>query len=98
MTSGVEWGPTDLTGGPLDEVFTALRRAFPDIHVERLTVTHAADDDNVWFITRAGGGQELQVDSMPHGAPPFLLESDTGRDRADSAHEAIRKLAEWLSG
>jgi hypothetical protein len=96
VTRGVAWGPGDLTGGPIDEVFNALRRSFSDIRIEHLSVTHPADDDNVWFISRMGAGIELQIDSMPNGAPPFLLESDSGRARTEDASEAIQRLTEWL--
>jgi hypothetical protein len=96
VTRGIGWGSTDRTGGPIDEVFAALRRSFPDIRIERLLVTHAADDDNVWFITRPGGSGEFQVDSMPNGSPPFLLESESARGRVDEVGEVIATLTEWL--
>jgi hypothetical protein len=96
VTQGVAWEPADLTGGPIDEVFAALRRSFSDIRIERLSVTHPTDDNNVWFITRASVGTELQIDSMPNGAPPFLLESDSDGARTEDASEAIQRLTEWL--
>ena len=96
MTRGADWGATDLTGGPVDEVFASLRRSFSDLRIERLTVTHPTDDDNVWFLTLHSKGIELQIDSMPDGAPPFLLESDTEQERAEDAASAIVKLTEWL--
>jgi hypothetical protein len=94
VTRGIDWGSSDVTGGPVDEVFAALRRSFADLKIERLTVAHPADDDNVWFITR--GTVELQIDSMPDGAPPFLLESESERERAEDADAAIERLTEWL--
>lgn len=96
MSRGATWGSADLTGGPIDEVFAALRRAFPDVKIERLAVTHSADDDNVWFISRMGKSYSLQIDSMPNGEPPFLLESDASQRRTDNAVEAIHILTEWL--
>lgn len=97
MTGSVVWGPADLTGGPVDEIFADLRRSFDDIHIERLTVTHPADDDNVWYITRVGRRGELQLDSAPGGAPPFLLESESERGRAGDVTTAVGKLTEWLN-
>jgi hypothetical protein len=96
VSGGIPWGATDLAGGPLDDVFAALRRLFADVHIERLAVTHPADDDNLWFISRPGGSGELQIESMPNGSPPFLLESDSARSRTSSTSEVVRTLTEWL--
>jgi hypothetical protein len=96
VTPGIAWGPTDRTGGPIDEVFAALRRSSPDIRIERLSVTHAADDNNVWFIVHPSGNARFQIDSMPNGAPPFLLESANARGQADEVGEVIETLTEWL--
>lgn len=81
----------------MDEIFTSLRAAFPDLRIERLSVTRSEDDDNVWFISREDG-LEMQLDSAPNGEPPFLLESDTARERADKVGLAIETLTEWLRG
>ena len=47
MSRGATWGSADLTGGPIDEVFAALRRAFPDVKIERLAVTQRSDRKSV---------------------------------------------------
>jgi hypothetical protein len=96
MPGGVIWNATDRTGGPVDDVFAALRRSFTDLHIERLAATHPADDDNVWFLTRQGKEVEVQIDSMPNGSPPFLLESDVDSDRASDAETAVEILSRWL--
>jgi hypothetical protein len=44
---GRPWGPDDLTGGPVDDVFAQVRVVVPGLVVERLQVNHPADDDNV---------------------------------------------------
>jgi hypothetical protein len=93
----VIWGDRDQTRGPLDEVFAALRGAFPDLRIKRVTVTHPADDDNVWFIARSGHDLDLQIDSAPDGAPPFLLESHNDRTSTDDVREAIGWLTRWLA-
>lgn len=97
MAEDITWDSSDLTGGPVDHIFAALRTAFPDIHIRRISMTHAADDDNVWFIKRQSGTVELQLDSTSSGNPPFLLESDTERASTENATEAIEIATSWLS-
>ncbi|WP_146259318.1 hypothetical protein [Streptomyces tateyamensis] len=97
MVKTVSWGPADITGGPVDEILAALRDAFPGLRIERLSVTRSGDDDNVWFISRKDG-LEVQLDSASNGEPPFLLESDTARERADEVGLAVETLTEWLRG
>ncbi|MFD3471338.1 hypothetical protein ACFWWM_34300 [Streptomyces sp. NPDC058682] len=97
MPANISWGPSDVTGGPLDEVLAALRGIFPDLRVERLSVTWPADDDNVWFISREGGA-EMQLDSHENGQLPFLLESDISRVEVDDAGLAVETLTAWLRG
>ncbi|GJF32689.1 hypothetical protein KNE206_53890 [Kitasatospora sp. NE20-6] len=97
MAKTVSWGPADITGGPVDEIFTALREAFLGLRIERLSVTRSGDDDNVWFISRENG-MEVQLDSSSNGEPPFLLESDTARERVDEVGLAVETLTEWLRG
>ena len=96
MTKGQSWGPNDLVGGPVDEILRGLHVLFQDLRVERLSVTHTGDDNNVWFITRPSRAVEVQLDSMPSGMPPFLLESDSGRSRTDEVSTAVTTLASWL--
>jgi hypothetical protein len=43
---GRPWTASDRTGGPLDELLDQLRSLIPELIVERLAVTHRADDDN----------------------------------------------------
>ena len=60
----------------IDAVISELRRAHPEIAVERLAVRHpGADDDGLWFFTHPGARGEVQVESST-GAAPFLVESD----------------------
>ncbi|BCB83154.1 hypothetical protein Psuf_004670 [Phytohabitans suffuscus] len=90
------WKPTDRVDGPLDRVFDGLRATFPELWVERLRVTHAADDDNVWYLGRQGSDLEIQIDSAPGGAPPFILESETALETVDDVRTALERLSEWL--
>jgi hypothetical protein len=96
MTRGVPWGPGDLAGGPVDQIFSALRQAFRELRIERLSVVHPADDNNVWFIAQVNGDIEVQLDSMPNGYPPYLLESDHAQERTEEVGVAIETLSSWL--
>jgi len=89
------WTSDDRTGGPLDEIFRSVQSRFPDAVVSRLVGTHPADDDNVFWVRRAG--VEAQIDTAPGGAPPFTVESDAPGTRLDTADaEAAREHIEHL--
>lgn len=90
------WTETDVTGGPIDRVFAWIRSNAPEAGIDRLVTARPSDDDNVWFIRLSESVGEIQLDSMPDGAPPFLLESDFERERADTAEAAIGVLNTWL--
>jgi hypothetical protein len=93
----VFWGPADTTGGPLDEVFDFLRAVFPELRIERISLTRPADDNNVWYLSLRGS-REVQLDSAPNGEPPFLIESDFARERTNETARAVEILTEWLRG
>ena len=83
---------------PIEAVLGAVCARVPGVRVDRLTVTHPVDDDNLWFIRRSLAGPAVQIESRPEGQPPFLIESD-GHDRrlwAAKADEAIEVIQEWL--
>ncbi|MET9693834.1 hypothetical protein ABZY81_36300 [Streptomyces sp. NPDC006514] len=69
------WGPGDLTGGPVDQVFAQVRQAVPGLAIERLAVTRASDDDNVYFLGVGSVPDLVQFDTGPGGQPPFLVEA-----------------------
>lgn len=94
--AGVAWGPEDLTGGPIDDVFAALRARFGDLWVERLRVTHAGDDDNLWYLGRHGSDGNVQIECGPSWRPPYTLESDTAREEVVEVRDAVATLGEWL--
>jgi hypothetical protein len=94
----MRWDPRVLTGGPIDEVFIALRRRFRELTVKRLEVCNPNDDDNVWFLTLSERNIELQMDARPGGGLPFVIESADSQVVAHEVDAAIAKLAEWLSG
>jgi hypothetical protein len=81
----------------MDDVLAAVRAAVAGVRVDRLAVTHPADDDNVWFIRRPGGGEDLQIDSHPGGRPPFTIETDAGGPRTvATVEEAVALIEHWL--
>ena len=87
--------PDDLIGGSLDEVFAGVRRVVPGLMIERLSVTHPGDDDNVYFLGDERGPGRVQVDTFPDGAPPFLIEGDKRVETSDIA-QAITVICAWL--
>lgn len=90
-----EWTTKDRTGGPVDDVFELLRASIPALIVERLQVTHAADDDNVYFIDDVNGRNRIQIDTWPRGQPPFLIENG-GRSKTSDVGEAVAITSKWL--
>jgi hypothetical protein len=88
-------GPDDKVGGSLDEVFAGVRRVVPGLIVERLSVTHPGDDDNVYFLGDERGLDRVQVDTFPEGEPPFLIEADERVETSD-IEEAIAVICAWL--
>jgi hypothetical protein len=92
------WGEGDLTGGPLDEVLQLVRRAVPDLLVERLVVSRPGDDDNVYFLGRALGGDQVQIDTASRGQPPFLLEAAVRAETSDARQAADMVVRVLRSG
>jgi hypothetical protein len=69
----------------IDRVIAALRRSFPDIACEQLSVSHpGADDDGIWFITHPARQAEVQLESST-GQLPFVVECSDS-PRRDTAH------------
>src|SRR5687768_7629956 len=79
MAGSRPYQPEDLTGGPLDGILRSVQARFPDAAASRMVATHPADDDNVFWVKRAG--VEVQIDTGDRGAPPFTVEG-TGRPHA----------------
>ncbi|MGW4139881.1 hypothetical protein ACWELV_24225 [Streptomyces mirabilis] len=48
----------------------------PGLVIERLTVTHASDDDSVYFLGDESALDRVQLGTGPGGQPPFLVEAD----------------------
>jgi hypothetical protein len=95
MNHGDRWTAANRTGGPVDEVFDQLRERVPGLAIERLHVTHPADDDNVYFIGDQHGPDRIQIDTRPAGEPPFLIENGDRHQTSDPA-EASAIIYGWL--
>jgi hypothetical protein len=76
----------------VDVIIETLTQAHPHLQCEQLKVVHpGADDDGLWFFRHPSIGVEVQLES-PHGACPFLFESDATalRITASTVSEAVR--------
>jgi hypothetical protein len=89
------WSATDRTGGHVDQVLDQLRQLVPGVIVERLQVTHPADDDNVYFVGDEYGRDRIQIETAPGGQPPFVIE-DGGRSQISDTAEAVMLIRAWL--
>ncbi len=67
----------------------------PGLVVERLQVTHAADDDNVYFLGDEDDADRVQIDTGADGRPPFLIEAE-GRFETPDITEAASVVSSWL--
>ncbi|WP_186315896.1 hypothetical protein [Catellatospora sichuanensis] len=94
---GRPWAPEDRTGGPLDDVLDGVRHHIPDLVVERITVKHAGDDDNVYFLGDSTSYDLVQMDSHEDGQPPFYIEGDDTARCTDVA-TAVAFICDQLHG
>jgi hypothetical protein len=66
--------------------------------VEQLRVTHAADDDGLWFFRADGRQHEVQLESSS-GMCPFIVETDAdAQARTVDSIAAAVALVESLVG
>jgi hypothetical protein len=66
---------------------------------QQLRVRHpGADDDGLWFFTRPGSSNEVQIES-PNGRCPFLIEHRKSDERrtGDTPEDVARTLRELLA-
>jgi hypothetical protein len=96
MAGSRTWGSADLTSGPFDEILHKVRATFPELRVERLVGTWAADDDNVYWLKREG--IEVQVDTHPGGELPVLVETDISRLEAGTVEAAASLIIDLFGG
>lgn len=96
MAGSRSWGSADQTSGPFDEILHRVRAAIPELRVERLVGTWQADDDNVYWLQHAG--IEVQVDTLPDGGLPVLVETDNSRLEAGTVEAAASLIIDLLGG
>jgi len=81
----------------IDQVIAALRRRHSGLLVEQRPVTHAAVDEDIWFINLPSASIEVQLESST-GNCPFLVESSLSPERLHAATigEAINMVSTML--
>lgn len=97
-----------ISTGPLDQAARKLPSTtescpgrpaassrIPGLIVERLQVTHPADDDNVYFIGDEDGLDRIQLDTFPDGQPSFYIENG-GRHQTSEVAEAASIIGSYL--
>jgi hypothetical protein len=96
-------GGAGATGSPVtvDDVLSGVRARLPDVRIERLQVSHPADDDNLWSTAHGGSASRfspVQIETHTGGLPPFLIEGDGAGQRYETsgADEAVDVILEWL--
>jgi hypothetical protein len=76
-----------------------VRAEVPDVEWEQLWVSHAADDDGLWFFRRRGQQWwTVQIESST-GNCPFLIEGNGDGERLDGVTtpaEVARIVVSWL--
>jgi hypothetical protein len=64
----------------IDIIIESVQAKHPEIAVSQLKVTHAADDDGIWFFKSKASKFEVQLESSK-GTCPFLIETDESAER-----------------
>jgi hypothetical protein len=83
----------------VEKIADIVRAAYPDIRHQQLRVLHrGADDDALWFFTRPGVDDEVQIESHD-GMCPFLVEHHGSPERrtANTPEAVARIIVEWLA-
>ncbi len=75
----------------IDELTTALRRAYPDITVEQVRAPHPGEEDGVWRIRHPAALVEARVLSDT-GDAPFVVESDLAPPTPARSIDAAARL------
>jgi hypothetical protein len=87
---------------PIQDLIARVRASVPTVNIERLSVTHPGDDNNVWWLwigsaTRATDQRSVQVDTNADGDTPFVVEGDDGqRLKTTDVAEATAVVLRWL--
>jgi hypothetical protein len=82
-----------------DRIVAIVRGFYPDVSCHQLTVKHpGVDDDGLWFFTRPGISNEVQIESSD-GMCPFLIEQNKSSERrtGDTPENVAKTILEWLA-
>jgi hypothetical protein len=82
----------------IEQIIESIKKISPAVRVRQLEVLHpGADDDGLWFFSKAGDDIEVQIESSS-GMCPFLIETDENASRTttSSVDETIETLSSWL--
>jgi len=81
----------------IEQLTAALRRAYPEIVIEQVRVSHAdADDEGLWHVNHPRALTEVRVESST-GEPPFMVESEFAPPTvARTIDHAVRLVTERL--
>ena len=85
--------------GVVNAILRIVRAAYPDVACEQLQVAHpGADDDGLWFITRPGVANEVQIESSTQGCP-FLIEHERTPERwsGDTIDDVAKRVIALLA-
>jgi hypothetical protein len=86
--------------GEVDRILELVRCTYPDAICEQLQVVHPGiDDDGLWFFTRAGASNEVQIESSS-GKCPFVIEHNDSDERrtGETPEDVANTIREWLAG
>jgi hypothetical protein len=82
----------------IESIVGYFERVHPGVVVKQHRVTHAADDDGIWFLRAEGWPHEVQLESSS-GMCPFTVETDAdAHARTAGSVAAAIALAESLLG
>jgi hypothetical protein len=85
----------------IDDIIAAIQQRLPDAEVEQLRVTHAADDDGIWYFKLPHDTKDISLESSL-GTCQFLVEhsdspAPTERsEHAQTADEAVERVVAYL--
>jgi hypothetical protein len=89
-TTAMVKGTCPTIGTDIEDIVRGVRVRLPEATCEQLSVSHAADDDGLWFFSLPGSDREVQIESST-GRCPFLVETNGSDERvtASSVSEVV---------
>jgi hypothetical protein len=83
----------------VDRILEIVRAVYPDVRCRQLEASHpGADDHGLWFFTRPGISNEVQIESSTARCP-FLIEHERSPERrsGDTVEDVANTVLEWLA-